>query len=59
MHFPLMIKPYFQVRVNDFIQHDYVLNDISSESLLHVLFAGIKIVMIKSTFNVKSAKKLP
>ena len=36
----------------------YVLNDTSLESLFHVLFVGTKIVIIKTTFVVKSAEKL-
>ena len=36
----------------------YVSNDTFLESSFHVLFVGIKIVMTKNTFVVKSAKKL-
>ena len=58
MHFLLMIKPYFKVRVTGFMLSDYVLNNTSLESLFHVLFVGTKIVIIKTTFVVKSAEKL-
>ena len=46
----LSVKPHTKIRLTDFIMSDYVLNDTSLESLFHVLFVSVKIVVIKNTF---------